>query len=403
MSNEEETEEDILRDPRRFTPTLHASLVSEILNIRRELDSKHKFIDDLENSLQHAKLEKEELQDKLVQTDKDRRSLKRQFQQLENGTLSALEELAKDRDNAKFTGAELKTKLEEAQGKLRRKEEESDRTHASWEKEKNAWDTERRAFERRVHITETRLKHVLTELEATHQAHQMHENHASGDEDNTKDSGLGDESDTASQASPQRNKHVRTSSNSSRRSFNRYRFSVQSIPGVENLKNNGISLADELQLDEEDEEELEHSDGDIESEHLQSPPQGRKTVLSRVTLFEEKAKKTNSLTSEQRSILQPPIDFGSAESGGRKSALAALEAYALPTVVYVDAAVQYTPPSSPKIEANDSPKSTYTDTGVQYIPLESNAAKGEDDHAYQLRKSMATPPLLIDRASSPTP
>src|SRR6201996_5199070 len=88
-------------DPRRFTPTLHASLVSEILNLRRELDSKHKFIEDLETSLHTARNEKEDLADKLSQAEKDRRSLKRQFQQLENGTLSALEELAKDRDETK--------------------------------------------------------------------------------------------------------------------------------------------------------------------------------------------------------------------------------------------------------------------------------------------------------------
>jgi hypothetical protein len=52
-------------DPRRFTPTLHASLVSEILNLRRELDSKHKFIEDLESSLQSARNEKDEVSDKL--------------------------------------------------------------------------------------------------------------------------------------------------------------------------------------------------------------------------------------------------------------------------------------------------------------------------------------------------
>ena len=46
-------------DPRRFTPTLHANLVSEILNLRRELDSKHKFIDDLETSLHTARTDNE--------------------------------------------------------------------------------------------------------------------------------------------------------------------------------------------------------------------------------------------------------------------------------------------------------------------------------------------------------
>ena len=209
-----------LRDLRRFTPTLQASFISEIHNLRRELDSKHKFIEDLEANLHTARTENEEVSEKLTQSDKDRKYLKRQLQQLEHGTLSALEELAKDRDDSKTQYSELKLKLDEAQEKIKKKEEESERTHAAWEKDQNAWETERRAYERRVHVTETRLKQVLGELEAVHQAQaQVHEQHVSGeDDDHARDSGLGDESDTASQASPMRNSgsHNRTMSNSSR-------------------------------------------------------------------------------------------------------------------------------------------------------------------------------------------
>src|SRR5271169_5301650 len=38
-------------DPRRFTPTLHASLVSEILSLRRDLEDKIKNIEHLETDL----------------------------------------------------------------------------------------------------------------------------------------------------------------------------------------------------------------------------------------------------------------------------------------------------------------------------------------------------------------
>ena len=78
-------------DPRRFTPTLHANLVSEILNLRRELDSKHKFIEDVESNLHTARTENDSLVKQLSSTAKDNRVAKRQLQHFENEMLAALE------------------------------------------------------------------------------------------------------------------------------------------------------------------------------------------------------------------------------------------------------------------------------------------------------------------------
>jgi meiotic cell cortex pleckstrin-like protein len=407
-NDDKNNDDDILIDPRRFTPTLHASLVSEILNLRRELDSKHKFIEDLEVSLQHAKIEKDEVSDQLSHVEKDRRNLKRQFQQLENGTLSALEELAKDRDETKKQNEDLKKKVDDAHEKIKRKEEESDRTHAAWEKEQNAWETERRAFDRRIHITETRLKTVLAELEAAHQAHaQMQETFVSAeDDDNTKDSGLGDESDTASQASPRRNgSHKRSTSNSSRRSFNRYRFSVQSVSGVDGPKINGISLADELQLDEEDEDAMSEAD----SEHPHQDPGYKRSVVSRTSLYnEDKIKRTSPAK-----VLQAPIEFGSPKPGEQSSILTTVSDPIRPVVQYVDSGVQFTPPSSPKLlpQPNSVVAPEYCDTGIQldFSEFEHSLPHGNETrkdskvgvYPMDLRSNMSTPPPLIDRAVSP--
>lgn len=410
-------------DPRRFTPTLHASLVSEILNLRRELDSKHKFIEDLETSLHAAKTEKDEIADKLSQADKDRRSLKRQFQQLENGTLSALEELAKDRDQAKKSCTDFKTKLDEAQEKIKRKEEESDRTHAAWEKEQNAWETERRGYERRVHVTETRLKKVVAELEAVHRAQtQIHVQQSAVEEDEaTRDSGLGDESDTASQASPRRNaSHNRTMSNSSRRSFGRYRFSVQSLAGADGQKP-GISLADELQLEEEDEEDLI---SEPESEHPQQQQQqqdsiAKKGIVAKTSqFFEDRSKRISS--AELRKVLQAPIELDRPAGVDQSTITEAFEPVKV-SVQYVDTGVQYTPPPSPRLEAKDvqakqvQTDSDYCDTGIQYEPVEFEEISTPplpNDHrkdskvdlhfANELRKDVATPPL-VDRGQQMSP
>jgi hypothetical protein len=386
-------DEDILIDPRRFTPTLHASLVSEILNLRRELDSKHKFIEDLEGNLKAARDEKEELAEKYSQSDKDRRALKRQFQQLEHGTLAALEELAKDRDSAKESSVDLKNKVEAAQKKIKTQEEDAERRHAIWEKEKHSWEAEKRGYERRVHITETRLRTVLEELAAHHAAVQLHENGVDHEEeDNTRDSGLGDESDTASlQCSPARKgTHHRSMSTSSRRSVNRlYRFSTQSVIGADALKGNGMSLADELQLDEEDEDfaEIEDDEEDFPEHELRA----RKALESRQSYYhDEKAKRILGIMSENRGGLQQSVDFDMRKSSEREAnKTAELQ------VDYIDTGIQFSPPPSPVI----APVSKDIEKTLESTPFLSD----DQVEANQRKKRVSASPPLVDRGQQMSP
>src|SRR5262249_35139558 len=128
---------------------------------------------------------------------KETRSLKRQISQVETDTLAALEELAKDRDQAKEANADLKIKLEASQKKNRSQEDDSNRVHSLWARDKDTWEGEKRTLERRVHIAESRLKLVLDEFSAQQAA--LHDQPIDSEgEDNTKDSGLGNESETSS-------------------------------------------------------------------------------------------------------------------------------------------------------------------------------------------------------------
>jgi hypothetical protein len=104
--NSEDTANDeniSMLDPRRFTPTLQANLVSEILNLRRELDSKHRFIEDLETNLHTVRDNNDSLAKQLSSATKESRNTKRQLQHFENETLAALEEIAGERDKMKET------------------------------------------------------------------------------------------------------------------------------------------------------------------------------------------------------------------------------------------------------------------------------------------------------------
>ena len=266
-------------DPRRFTPTLHASLVSEILSLRRELDSKHNFIEDLETSLHTTRNENDKLTAQLSASTREGRAVKGQLQQVENATLSALEEIANDRDRLKETNADLKEKLDAAQKRLRSQDDDSNRVHDMWAQEKDTWANEKRSLERRVHISESRLKMLLEEL-ASHQGAQENDIDSEG-EGLTRDVGMGPESDAGSaRSSPARRtstrlaRHSRNVSNSSFRSFGRnYRFSLMSGTGSEGYgRANGISLADELVFDEEDEDldELELDSDDFPENELRA-------------------------------------------------------------------------------------------------------------------------------------
>lgn len=153
-------------DPEHFTPTLHASLVQQILSLRREVESKHSFIEDLESSLLSTRSENETLQNNLKRTGMETRALKRELQLHEDGTLSAMEALSKERDESNDANLELRRKMDASQKRLRVQDEDHNRFRSTMEQERQKWILERRALERRVHLAEQRLTAVVDEVVA---------------------------------------------------------------------------------------------------------------------------------------------------------------------------------------------------------------------------------------------
>lgn len=163
-SHEQKEEKISILDPRRFTPTLHANLVSEILSLRRELESKNSLVLNLEESLVSVKDENMKLHEVVAHNTKENRTLKRQMDTLEESTLVALEELAGERNKANESLADLRVRLDSSQKKLRSHQEDSTRSQTIWDTDKEKWEAERRILERKVHVVEGRLKTVLTEV-----------------------------------------------------------------------------------------------------------------------------------------------------------------------------------------------------------------------------------------------
>ncbi|KAH8699567.1 hypothetical protein BGZ61DRAFT_351543 [Ilyonectria robusta] len=315
-------------DPRRFTPTLHANLVSEILTLRRDQEEKLRQIETLESALDTTREERETLQENLVNTGKESRSLKRQLSLLEGGTSSALGELARERDDAVESIADVKKRLEIAQKKIRNQEDDSQRVHDLLAQEKDNWEEEKRKYERKIHVAESRLKLVLDEV-AAYQAAQA-QNGGAGHESEVDESGR--ENDAAS---------VRTMSMT-----NSVRFSFMTGPG--SMKPNGHSLADELNFDDEDEQ----SDFDGRESALSNHnPYAHARNMSRDSVINRLHHRRNqSLESLKRS--------GSVARGRlfmNQSVLEALEGEdeevepPAPKVSYTDTGIQFSPPPSPKL------------------------------------------------------
>lgn len=312
-------------DPRRFTPTLHANLVSEILTLRRDQEEKLKFIESLEATLHTTREEQESLQDNFLSTAKESRSLKRQLALLEGGTSSALGELARERDEAVDAISDAKRRLEFAQKKVRSQEEDSQRVHELWAKERDGWEEEQRKYERKLHVADTRLQAVLDEVANYQNAHANNHQH----------------SEVEAEAGARENDGVsiRTMSLT-----NSPRYSV--IPN----KVNGHSLADELNFDDDDEYETE--------------PEGRQSVMSnarhvrnqsRESVMSKTAPKTHRRNMSSESVMRP----GSVARGRfmNQTVLDRLEGGIreddeeppAPKPQYKDTGVQFSPPSSPKL------------------------------------------------------
>lgn len=315
-------------DPRRFTPTLHASLVSEILALRRDQEEKLKIIETLELSLQESRDDQEALEAAAVQSAKEGRSLKRQLALLEGGTSSALGDLAREREEAVDAIADTRKRLEIAQKKIRSQEEDSERVHKLWSQERDEWEEERRKYERKLHVADSRLKLVLEEVSLIQTAQVQDgpgERHA--DEADGKDNDAGS---------------VRTNSLTSTA-----RFSLMSGPG----KINGHSLADELNFDDDDD--------------WQTDPDGRQSVLSHFGHNRAFSRDSVMSRTHQRNLsFESPVRPGSQARRSRMHANQAvlerlqggiLEAgedeleEAAPKAQYTDTGIQYSPPPSPEL------------------------------------------------------
>ena len=280
-------------DPRRFTPNLHASLVSQILQLQREIENKTNTVTNLEEFLHMTKEENAQLNADLFSERKENRAVRKQMHKLESTTLTALGDIAKERDQALDNLTDARHRLEASKSTVRGQDEDARRTQGLWDKDKQNWDMEKRNMETKVQLVERRLKTVLAEVAAAQAIDDQPPRSSVEYDEGMRQTWYTKESDCTS-----------TRSNSVR---DRSRFSGPSIKshgspnfrastrsglngfGMGNL--NGISLAEELEFGQDDEDE-----GDIAlDEEIMSPD-----ALPEEAQFHKRKLSVQSFTQDQK-------------------------------------------------------------------------------------------------------
>lgn len=389
-------------DPRHFTPNLHASLVSQILTLQREVESRNKTVNNLEDFLHITRTENEQLNNLLKDEAKDNRATKKKMQLVESTTMTALGDISKERDDAYESLAETRKRLEIFKGSVRNQEEEAERTWSHWDRERQNWDMEKRNMETKVHLVEGRLKAVLAEVAAAQaNGHEYTTNSAEFDE-GVYGTWYTKGSDSTSSRSNSVKKQSRFSGLSSvTNEVNEYldfRASTLSGPsGFGGNKPNGRSLADELNFSgDEHDHEGEAADDSTSPEALPEEayfPRRRPSVQS--ILPDQKAwkllgllpettentskeecsiKKTAATLEDNATLVEKPPIKGEEATYPRKATAAQ----------YMDSATQSSPPSSPRLEAqlNNAPSEKLTERASIIEPI-----------ANQSRKRVSAPPI----------
>ncbi|MCJ1285713.1 hypothetical protein MMC26_005054 [Xylographa opegraphella] len=360
ISNDEKIS---ILDPRRFTPSLHASLVSEILSLRREVESKNGLVLGLEESLHGLKDENDRLNDAIVGNTKENRSMKRQMELLEGGTLSALEDVAKERDQAQEVLADTRRRLEVSQRKLRSQEEEADRSHILWEGDRQKWAAEKTALDRKVHAVEARLKSVLVDVEAAH-ANQQQSLCTYDQAENYDHEGM---PATQSQSRSSHYRHDSTTSSGSHPAQEPRNHRYSQFVESRGSTFVGATLAEELVFDEDD--EADHEDSDVDAGYI-SPEALPEEAIHRPRAFSAqshhestKARKVLGLTIEDDSMAQRETNEKT-----QLSMISEVPNVEPPSIAahpsnYTSTATQFSPPASPRKRPLD--RSALTDSAFK--------------------------------------
>ena len=368
-------------ESRRFTPNnLGISLVAQIHSLNKELGSKKYVVESLEENLHKSSAENEQLTKDLKTQKGEVMSVKKQMQSLEIDMLQALEDIAKERDDAVETVADIRKRLEESRHRVRAQEEDANKAHALWEKDREDWDEKRRKMEGRVHMVEERLKTMVAEMLNVQNTDQNNTEVDNDVGEGLQDTWFGRSNDTSSIRATSRLSNRSLDEPYDSKGISNFRSSRMSgLHGLGGSQMSGLSLAEELEL-EEDEDAVEEEETDQDalpdeiytSKRRYSGDQKARKVMGFRAEVNDEPLGDETLGQHSIGIINDYIDFPGKQ----------LETH------YTDAGTQFSPPPSPTLQ-------------IQEPGVSEKFTEQTEHAANQSRKRIAIPPIFVEQSPAP--
>ncbi|KAL6714683.1 hypothetical protein ACLMJK_008108 [Lecanora helva] len=385
MTDQGEEKRYSIRDPRRLTPDLGISFVSQIHTLKKELEGRDAIVGSLEETLQQTATDNEHLKEELKAQRAEVRLVKHQMSSLEHDMLQALENIAKERDDAAESDIDSRKHLEISKKNIRSLEDETREMHRQWEEEKQAWESDKRKLESKVHVVEERLKTMVAEMLAVQSTGQNRPATVHDADEGTTDN------------RPVNGGDFRSSSRFSNGSVDDWYnkrdtidFRASRMSGLHEMGGSqvsGLSLADELQMTEEDEDEDESQ---FREHSIYSPdalPEERPTVLRRYS--DKKARKVMGFLGDNHATHAKPCEVQKSDQSESHIVQDYINLPGKPPpVVYVDTGTQHTPPPSPAV------------TTKQMEPVTEKSDEPMENAANQSRKRVAIPSIILEQPAS---
>ena len=364
-----------VHESRRFTPNnLGISLIAQIHSLKKELGSKNNMVESLEEGLHSSRAENERLTKDLKTQAVEVKSVKKQMQSLESDMLRALEEIAKEKDNAVENLADTRKRLEDSRKKSRTQEEDVNKAHAILEKEREDWEDKRRKMEGRIHTVEERLKAMVAEMLVVQSAGQSKPELDNDMDEDAQKTWFGDGNGVS---------YVRATSRLSDGSLDElydgkatsnFRSSRMSgLHGLGGSQMSGLSLAEELEVGEDEIAVKEQEDGQ------DALPEETDSFVKRYS--EDK----NHRNVMAYNIDQTEEHVGD-ESSGQHSIGIINDYIDIPENQprYADTGTQFTPPPSPMLQ-------------IQEPAISGKHVEQTERTANQSRKRIAIPQIFVEQ------
>ena len=339
------------QDPRRLTPNLGISFVSQIHSLKKEIDNKDTLLENLEENLHQTRARNEHLQNELEGEKSEVKSVKHQMSSLEHDMLKALEDMAKQRNDAVGNVTDTRKRLEVSKKQARAQEEDTNKVQELWDKDRETWGAQKRKLEAKVHIVEERLKTMVAEMLAVHATGTHHPEASDDVDEGMRDTWMVKGTDTFSRSASRQGAASRQSNRSMDDCIDLNTFRASRMSGLHAVggsQMSGLSLAEELELDDEDEgEDMVH--GEAGDEAASEVP----SVLLPDSLPIEESEKSKRYAEDEKGV-SVPANQSSGGDSSRQHSMSIIEDYInLPgkrfSILYTDTGTQFTPPTSPII------------------------------------------------------